>query len=65
MENTKYSNVSNGAYGEWLESSRREDSMNAWFVYANNRSVNGSYTNNAGDYGIRPVIEVPKYNISY
>ena len=62
MENTKYSNASNKAYGEWLESPRAAYSNYVWFVSGSYRSV--SYSS-AGNYGVRPAIEVSKSDISY
>ena len=65
MENTKYSNASNGASGEWLESPRATYSEYVWFVNGYNRVVNYTNANYASNYGIRPAIEVAKSDISY
>ena len=65
MENTKYSNASNKAYGEWLESPRADNSYSVWFVYGSSRSVSGGNANIADNRGVRPAIEVAKTNIDY
>ena len=65
MENTKYSNSSNKAYGEWLESPRAANYYGVWGVYVDNRSVNSSNAYGADSYGVRPAIEVAKTNIDY
>ena len=66
MENTKYSNASNKAYGEWLESPRAADSRYVWNVYGYYRYVSNSYyATDADFYGVRPAIEVSKSDISY
>ena len=65
MENTKYSNSSNKAYGEWLESPHTANYYVVWGVYVDNRSVSGSNANTADSYGVRPAIEVLKSDILY
>ena len=65
MENTKYSNASNKAYGEWLESPRAAYSDYVWFVYGTTRNVDNSYAGSADGDGVRPAIEVLKSDISY
>ncbi len=65
MENTKYSNASIRNYGYWLENPRSGNSDHAWDVYGSYRYVNDNTVSNAGDYGVRPAIEVLKSNISY
>ena len=65
MENTKYSNSSNKAYGEWLESPRAANYYVVCGVYVDNRSVSGSNANTADSYGVRPAIEVLKSDILY
>ena len=65
MENTKYSNSSNKAYGEWLESPRAASHYVVWGVYVDNRSVSGSNANTADSRGSRPAIEVLKSDILY
>ena len=65
MENTKYSNASNKAYGEWLESPRTANSGYVWFVIGSDRNVGSSNANYAGYNGVRPAIEVSKSDISY
>ena len=65
MENTKYSNASIRNYGYWLESARSAYSTIAWNVNGRTRFVNNYTVNTAGDYGVRPAIEVLKSNIEY
>ena len=65
MENTKYSNASNKAYGEWLESPRAALSNDVWYVHGNSRYVNNNDASNADSDGVRPAIEVSKSDISY
>ena len=65
LENTKYSNASIGNYGYWLENPRSGNSAGAWLVHGHARDVASSTVSNAGDYGVRPAIEVLKSNISY
>ena len=65
MENTKYSNASNKAYGEWLESPRAAYSNFAWIVNSSHRIAGSNDTSSVGGYGVRPAIEVQKSNISY
>ena len=65
MENTKYSNSSIGNYGYWLENSPSGYSDLAWVVRGDERFVGYVTVSDAGLYGVRPVIEVSKSNISY
>ena len=65
MENTKYSNSSIGNYGYWLENSPSGYSEFAWVVRGDERFAGFVTVSDAGLYGVRPVIEVPKSNISY
>ena len=65
MENTKYSNASNKAYGEWLENPRAADSNDVWRVNDYRRYVGYNYVNRADSSGARPAIEVAKSDISY
>ena len=65
MENTKYSNASNKAYGEWLEIPRTANSDTVWRVNGNYRSVDYDYASTAAYNGVRPTIEVAKTNIDY
>ena len=65
MENTKYSNASNGSYGEWLENPRADSSDNAWIVFGDYRYVNFHNAPYTGALGVRPAIEVAKTNIDY
>ena len=64
MENTKYSS-SSLTYGYWLENARSVDSTLAWNVIGIHRLVGLGTAGTAGDYGVRPAIEVPKSNIEY
>ena len=65
MENTKYSNSSNKAYGEWLESPCAADANRVWHVSGYSRTVGNGSANYAGNFGVRPAIEVNKTDISY
>lgn len=65
MEKTKYSNASIGNYGYWLENARSDDSTLAWLVSGSSRDVGYDTAYDAGDYGVRPAIEVLKSNIEY
>ena len=65
MENTKYSNASNQAYGEWLESPRTANSNAVLGVRGSHRRVNNYYADTADYNGVRPAIEVAKTNIDY
>ena len=65
MENTKYSNSSNGTYGEWLETPHVANSNNVWDVGGYGRYVNNGYANYSSNFGVRPAIEVAKTDISY
>ena len=65
MENTTYSSSSLKMYGGWLESPYVSYSNDAWIVYANYRSVNYFYVDNANNNGVRPAIEVAKSRIDF
>ena len=65
MENTKYSNPSNKAYGEWLESPRATSSSNVWQVYGYTRTVSNVRAYSSDYNGVRPAIEVAKTDIDY
>ena len=62
LENTKYSSNSLKTSAGWLESPRAVESHYAWYV---GRNVSGNNVAFDSYYGVRPVIEVPKVNISY
>jgi hypothetical protein len=64
-ENTKYSNVSIGNYGYWLENSHSGYSFSAWLVNGYSRLVDSLIVSDAGFSGVRPAIEVIKSNIEY
>ena len=63
MEKTKYANSSYATYGPWLESAF--SSTGAWYVHSFSRYVNSCSTSYSSGFGARPVIEVPKSQISY
>ena len=65
FENTKYSNGSNAALAWWLENPHSGKSDGAWYARGNNRNVGYDTVSNAGNYGVRPAIEVLKSNIEY
>ena len=66
MENTKYSNSSNGTYGEWLETPYNANSNLLCSVRGNYRYIdNYSNADNVAHDGVRPAIEIAKSNISY
>ena len=65
MENTKYANTNNKAYGEWLESPSAATSNYVWSVFSDNRYVDGGNAYSDDYHGVRPAIEVQKSNISY
>ena len=65
MENTKYSNSSNAARREWLESWRAGTSYHVWVIATENRNVGYDYPNVSDSIGVRPAIEVAKTDISY
>ena len=63
LENTKYSsdNINNAGY--WLETIITDSLNYAWHVYYGRRSINDNPVWNS--LGVRPAIEVSKYNIYY
>ena len=65
MEQTKYSTSSYSTSGPWLESAY--SSTRAWFVNSGSRRVYYTMdgTTNSSNYGARPVIEIPKSQVSY
>ena len=65
LENTKFSNNNNAAWGLWLENGRSGTSTNAWYVHGNSRLVSHYSVSFAGGFGVRPAIEVSKTNIEY
>ena len=65
LENTKYSNASNAADAWWLENPHSGHSAGVWMVDGGSRRVSNDTGLDTGDYGVRPVIEVPKSNIEY
>ena len=65
MENTKYSNVSIGNFGYWLENPLSGYSDDVWAVNSSLRVVGHSAVSNAVGLGVRPAIEVLKSNMEY
>ena len=65
LENTKFASNSNSAWAWWLENARSDTSTYAWFVYSYSRYVNSRTVSFAGDFGVRPAIEVSKTSIEY
>ncbi len=65
LESTIFSSKSNSTYAWWLETPRSDHSTNVWIVYGYRRYVYNSPVSRPGDYGVRPVIEVSKKDISY
>ena len=65
LENTKFASRSNSAWAWWLENARSDSSTLAWYVRGSNRYVSSYAVSIAGDYGVRPAIEVLKSDISY
>ena len=65
LEKTAFASNSTSAWAWWLEDARSADSTTAWDVCYDHRDVNIGTVSNAGDYGVRPAIEVSKTNIEY
>ena len=65
LENTKFASNSNTAWAWWLENARSDYSSDAWLVNGTLRYVYNNTVSIAGDYGVRPAIEVSKSNIEY
>ena len=65
LENTKFSSSSNPAWAWWVENPRSGYPDYAWNVSGGNRIVGDGPVSNAGDYGVRPAIEVSKTNMEY
>ena len=65
MENTKYSNSDLTTYGYWLETPLSDSSSNIWHVGATARIINDNTANRNVTIGVRPVIEIEKYKMSY
>ena len=65
LENTKYSNASNKAWGWWLESPRSSHSFLVWYIYGHYRRVGSDIASDVEGNGVRPAIEVLKSNIEY
>ena len=65
IENTTYGN-SKLKSGYWLETPFSTDSTHVWHIFGNRRCIHSMETVGAGvNYGVRPVIEVAKTDISY
>ena len=56
--------MENNNFGSWLETPLAGFEYELWYLYNENRSVNG-FASNTNLIGVRPVIEVPKSNIEY
>ena len=65
MQNTKYSNPSNAAWGTWLENPREVNSDRAGMIDSFNRFGGNNTVSNSSDLGVRPAIEVAKTDIDY
>ena len=63
MERTKYSTSSYATDGPWLESAYSSGSV--WSVTSYRRYVTSTSASGSSSYGARPVIEIPKSDISY
>lgn len=64
FENTRFDDGNTGLYGYWLENTYSTHS--ACNVYAGNVNINNAQTTSgSGNYGVRPVIEIPKYELDY
>ena len=65
LENTKFAQGNNAAWGYWLENPRSGSSASSVHVDGNRRQVNSASVSYIYDLSIRPVIEVSKTNIEY
>jgi len=64
FENTKYVDNSRVTWGYWLENPSSLTAGTAYLVRGDFLNVNDSLITRDGRYGVRPVIEVLKYDIS-
>ena len=67
IDNTQYSSSSRGTNGFWLENPYHSAGKFAWNVSSSQRLLNAVLVSYEGDdgFGVRPVIEVLKSDISY
>ncbi len=67
VENTNFSKKDNSKFdGYWLETPRNTMSSHSWIIYATARRVHSIEVQRTDVLvGVRPVIEVPKIDISY
>ena len=65
LENTKYANDASSIYGHWLETSYSSGGFTSWILNGSYSSMITSGVSTTGNFGVRPVIEVPKSNILY
>ena len=65
MEKTSFADGNTSTFdGYWLETARFGLSKYAWFVWGAIRHVHREVINNS-TFGVRPVIEISKSEISY
>ena len=64
MENTKFSNNSNGTHGSWLESPYL-DNNHIHRILVTARGISGHVSTDIYNSGVRPAIEVEKSKINY
>lgn len=66
VENTKFATGKNSNFdGYWLENPRYGLSAYSWFIYTELRRVHSAEVKRTDVFGVRPVIEVKKSDISY
>lgn len=66
MEKTSFADGNNSTFdGYWLETARFGLSKYAWFVCGAIRHVHSAEVINNSTFGVRPVIEISKSEISY
>ena len=65
FENTKYSSESMTTYGYWLETPRMSSFDSAWHTFGLESRIHYDTVYYSPYFGVRPVIEVSKSNISY
>ena len=66
VENTNFAIGKTSSFdGYWLENPRYSLSAYAWFIYTEGRRVHSAEVKRTDVFGVRPVIEVSKNDISY
>ena len=66
VENTNFAIGKTSNFdGYWLENPRYSLSAYAWFIYTEGRRVHSAEVKRTDVFGVRPVIEVSKNDISY